>query len=113
METRPDILQGKTIKVKPAISEHAYYITVNFLNGKPLELFINSKDVTYFDWIIAFTRTFSALLRKEQDIKFLLDELKDIKTPNGGYFVKINGKSKNMGSLTANIAYAIELLLEN
>ena len=49
---RPDFLLGSTYKIKPPVSEHALYITINdiILNEdtdhetrRPYEVFINSK----------------------------------------------------------------------
>jgi hypothetical protein len=85
---RPDGLRGATYKVKPATSEHALYITINDLDGKPFEIFISSKSMDHFQWVTALTRTLSALMRQGGDITFLLEELACVHDPRGGYFKK-------------------------
>ena len=94
---RPEFLLGTTYKIKPPVSEHAFYITINdiLLNEGtdhesrfPYEIFINSKSMEHFQWVIALTRVISAVFRKGGDIKFLLEELLSVHDPNGGYYKK-------------------------
>ncbi|MGD8525313.1 MAG: NrdJb [Thioalkalispiraceae bacterium] len=111
---RPDMLLGSTYKVKTPLSEHALYITINdvILNAgtdhelrRPYEIFINSKNMDHFQWIVALTRIISAVFRKGGDITFLVDELRSVFDPRGGYFKK---GGKYMPSLVAEIGDAIE-----
>lgn len=82
---RPHYLTGGTYKLKPDNSRPAYYITINYSDsGAPLEIFINTKDVSSQSWIIALTRMLSALFRKGGDISFILEELSAIHDPTGG-----------------------------
>ena len=94
---RPDRLVGSTYKVKTPDSDHALYITINdmILNvgtktekRVPFELFMNSKNMTNYQWMTALTRLVSAVFRKGGDITFLVVELKGIFDPNCGYFPK-------------------------
>jgi len=111
---RPDILLGSTYKVKTPLSEHALYVTINdvILNEgtphelrRPFEIFINSKNMDHFQWIVALTRIVSAVFRKGGDVTFLVEELKAVFDPRGGYFKK---GGKYMPSLVAEIGDAIE-----
>lgn len=111
---RPAFLRGATYKIKEPTSEHALYITINdiLLNcdteheeWHPYEIFINSKNVDHFQWVVALTRTISAVFRKGGDITFLVKELKDIFDPKGGYFIKGKGFCP---SLIAHIGMIIE-----
>lgn len=111
---RPDMLIGSTYKVKTPLSEHALYITVNdvILNPgtknelrRPFEIFINSKNMDHFQWIVALTRIISAVFRKGGDVTFLVEELRSVFDPKGGYFKK---GGKFMPSLVAEIGDAIE-----
>ncbi len=111
---RPEMLLGSTYKVKTPQSEHALYITINdvILNRgtehemrRPYEIFINSKNMDHFQWIVALTRIISAVFRKGGDVTFLVDELRSVFDPRGGYFKK-GGKYKP--SLVAEIGDAIE-----
>ncbi len=94
---RPELLQGMTYKIKTPLSEHAMYVTINdiILNPgtehelrRPFEIFINSKNMEHFQWIIALTRILSAVFRKGGDVVFLVDELRSVFDPQGGYFKK-------------------------
>ncbi|MEO8443823.1 MAG: NrdJb, partial [Gammaproteobacteria bacterium] len=62
---RPEMLQGSTYKVKTPVSDHAMYVTINdvILNPgteheqrRPFEIFINSKNLDHYQWIVALTR---------------------------------------------------------
>ena len=94
---RPESLQGITYKIKTPLSEHALYVTINdiVLNPgtehelrRPFEIFINSKNMEHFQWIIALTRILSAVFRKGGDVTFLVDEMHSVFDPQGGYFKK-------------------------
>ena len=111
---RPEMLLGSTYKVKTPLSEHALYITVNdiILNAgtehelrRPFEIFINSKNMDHFQWIVAITRIISAVFRKGGDVTFLVEELRAVFDPRGGYFKK---GGKYMPSLVAEIGDVIE-----
>ena len=111
---RPDMLVGSTYKIKTPLSEHALYVTINdmILNAgtehelrRPFEIFINSKNMDHFQWIVALTRIVSAVFRKGGDVTFLVDELRSVFDPRGGYFKK---GGKYMPSLVAEIGDAIE-----
>lgn len=111
---RPDVLPGATYKVKTPLSDHALYITINdiVLNQgtpdeirRPFEIFINSKAMEHFQWIVALTRIISAVFRKGGDVTFLVEELRSVFDPKGGYFKK---GGKYMPSLVAEIGDVIE-----
>jgi hypothetical protein len=111
---RPEMLYGSTYKIKTPQSEHALYITVNdmILNmgteheeRRPYEVFINSKNMEHFQWVLALTRVISAVFRKGGDITFMVEELKAVFDPKGGYFKK---GGVYMPSLVAEIGHAIE-----
>ncbi len=111
---RPELLMGSTYKIKTPNSEHALYVTINdiILNQgtehelrRPFEMFINSKNMDQFQWIVALTRVASAVFRKGGDVTFLAEELKAVFDPHGGYF-KRGGKF--MPSVVAEIGDALE-----
>ncbi len=112
--SRPEALAGSTYKIKTPLSDHALYLTINdiVLNEgtdhelrRPFEVFINSKNMDHFQWIVALTRVISAVFRKGGDCTFLVEELKAVFDPQGGYF-KSGGRF--MPSLVAEIGWAIE-----
>ena len=111
---RPPHLYGKTYKIKSPLSHpHALYVTINDLvinpNTKverryPYEIFLNSKNMDHFQWMVALTRIISAVFRKGGDIAFIPDEMKAIFDPRGGYFKG----SQFIPSLVAEIGDVLE-----
>lgn len=92
---RPEHLEGTTYKIKTPGSDHALYVTINdvILNQgseheirRPFEIFINSKNMDHFQWIVALTRIISAVFRKGGDCTFLVEEMHSVFDPRGGYF---------------------------
>lgn len=111
---RPEVLVGSTYKIKSPLVEHAMYVTINdiVLNPgtehelrRPFEVFINSKNMDHFQWIVALTRIMSAVFRKGGDVTFLVDEMKAVFDPRGGYF-KAGGVY--MPSIVAEIGAVVE-----
>ncbi len=111
---RPDQLIGATYKIKSPLVEHALYVTINdiVLNPgtehelrRPFEIFVNSKSMEHFQWIVALTRIMSAVFRKGGDVTFLVEELKAVFDPRGGYF-KAGGIY--MPSIVAELGAVIE-----
>ena len=111
---RPEMLIGSTYKVKTPVSDHAMYITINDIvlnegtkheKRRPFEIFINSKNLDHYQWIVALTRIISAVFRKGGDVIFLVDELKAVFDPRGGYW-KPGGKF--MPSIIAELGYIVE-----
>jgi hypothetical protein len=116
--SRPDKLVGNTYKIKTPVTEHALYITINDVmmnegtpqeHRRPFEIFINSKNMEHFQWIVALTRVMSAVFRKGGDVTFLVEELKSVFEPSGGYFKK---GGKFIPSLVAEIGEVVEQHLQ-
>jgi hypothetical protein len=111
---RPEVLIGSTYKIKSPLVEHAMYVTINdiVLNAgtehesrRPFEIFVNSKSMEHFQWIVALTRIMSAVFRKGGDVTFLVEEMKAVFDPRGGYF-KAGGVY--MPSLVAELGAIVE-----
>jgi len=107
-------LEGSTYKIKTPLDDHAMYVTINDIvlnhgteheQRRPFEIFINSKNMDHFQWIVALTRLMSAVFRKGGDVTFLPAELQAVFDPKGGYF-KPGGKF--MPSIVAEIGAVIE-----
>ena len=116
--SRPDKLVGNTYKIKTPVTEHALYITINDVimnegtpqeHRRPFEIFINSKNMDHFQWIVALTRVMSAVFRKGGDVTFLVEELHSVFDPSGGYFKK---GGKYIPSLVAEIGEVLEQHLQ-
>ena len=115
---RPEVLIGSTYKIKTPVSDHAMYVTINDIvlnegtvheQRRPFEVFINSKNLDHYQWIVALTRIVSAVFRKGGDVTFLVDELKAVFDPRGGYW---QPGGKFMPSIIAELGYVIEKHLQ-
>jgi hypothetical protein len=115
---RPDVLIGSTYKIKTPVSDHAMYVTINDIvlnegtpneQRRPFEIFINSKNLDHFQWIVALTRILSAVFRKGGDVTFLVDEMKAVFDPRGGYW---QAGGKFMPSIIAELGYVVEKHLQ-
>ena len=111
---RPEMLVGSTYKVKTPVSDHAMYVTINdiILNQgtehekrRPFEIFINSKNLDHYQWIVALTRIISAVFRKGGDVTFLVEELKAVFDTRGGYW-QTGGRF--MPSIIAELGHIVE-----
>ena len=115
---RPEVLIGSTYKIKTPVSDHAMYVTINdivlnegteYEQRRPFEIFINSKNLDHFQWIVALTRIISAVFRKGGDVTFLVDEMKAVFDPRGGYW---QPGGKFMPSIIAELGYVVEKHLQ-
>lgn len=111
---RPERLDGSTYKIKSPLFEHALYVTINDIvlnegtaheSRRPFEVFINSKNMDHFQWAVALTRIMSAVFRKGGDVTFIVEELKAVFDPRGGYF-KAGGVY--MPSIVAELGFVVE-----
>lgn len=116
---RPERITGSTYKVKTPVTEHAFYITINDVimnegtpeeHRRPFEIFVNSKNMDHFQWIVGLTRVMSAVFRKGGDVTFLIEELVSVFDPNGGYYKK---GGKYVPSLVAELGQVVEMHLQN
>jgi len=114
---RPETLEGSTYKIKTPLTDHALYVTINDIvlnhgtpheKRRPFEIFINSKSMEHFQWIVALTRIVSAVFRKGGDVTFLVEELRSVFDPRGGYFKK----GRYTPSLVAELGDVIECHLK-
>ena len=105
---RPDVVNAKVYKVKSAFVKNSVFITLSYIDTddgrKPIEIFINSKDLNRSAEYVVLTRLISAIFRRATDPMFILEELHGIHDPNGGSFK--NGKYFH--SFYAEVAHVIE-----
>src|SRR5258708_1624330 len=111
---RPEVLIGSTYKIKTPVSDHAMYVTINDIvlnegtpheQRRPFEVFINSKNLDHFQWIVALTRVISAVFRTGGDTTFLSHELKPLFDPKARHCQPVG---KLIPSTTAYLGYAIQ-----
>ena len=105
---RPEVVDAKVYKLKSAFVKNSVFITLSYINDnskvRPIEIFINSKDLTRAPEYVVLTRLVSAIFRRSNDPMFILEELQGIFDPNGGTFKE----GKYYHSFYAEIADVIE-----
>ena len=88
--TRPEVVDAKVYKLKSAFVKNSVFVTLSYVNQNgiisPIEIFINSKDLTRAPEYVVLTRLISAIFRRKADPTFILEELKGIFDPNGGSY---------------------------
>lgn len=109
VEPRPEELEGYTYKIRYPGLDQAFYVTINDYvssdnSRRPFEIFINSKSVKHQEWIVALTRMISAIFRRGGDVTFIIEELKQVFSAQGGAFIN----RKYVPSLVAHIGSTIE-----
>ncbi|WP_443478622.1 adenosylcobalamin-dependent ribonucleoside-diphosphate reductase [Novosphingobium aerophilum] len=95
---RPQVLPGKTIKIKWPVDGENYYLTINDYvaqDGRriPFEIFINTSSAENFETMAALTRTLSAVCRRG-DARFIFEELERVHSAKGGAFVALDHDTK-------------------
>jgi len=105
---RTEKLEGATYKLRWPDSEHAMYVTINDIEHdgrrRPFEIFVNSKNLEHYAWVVALTRMISAVFRRGGEVAFVAEELKQVFDPRGGQWA--NGHY--VPSLVAAIGEVIE-----
>ena len=105
---RSDKLSGATYKLRWPDSEHAMYVTINDIEQdgvrRPFEVFVNSKNLEHYAWVVALTRMISAVFRRGGEVAFVAEELKQVFDPRGGQW----SNGRYVGSLVAAIGDIIE-----
>lgn len=90
---RPETVDAKVYRLKSRFVKENLYVTLSYIKdeegkNRPIEIFIYSKDLSKLPEYTMLTRLISAIFRHFNNPKFILDELKSIYDPNGGYFLK-------------------------
>jgi ribonucleoside-diphosphate reductase alpha chain len=105
---RSEKLTGATYKLRWPDSEHAMYVTINDIEQdgipRPFEIFVNSKNLEHYAWVVALTRMISAVFRRGGEVAFVAEELKQVFDPRGGQW----SNGRYVGSLVAAIGDIIE-----
>src|SRR3954451_2087249 len=105
---RSDKLVGATYKLRWPDSEHAMYVTINDVEQdgvrRPFEVFVNSKNLEHYAWVVALTRMISAVFRRGGEVAFVAEELKQVFDPRGGQW----SNGRYVPSLVAAIGEVLE-----
>lgn len=106
--TRPEHIDGTTTKLKLNLAnghELTFYVTVNCADGKPVEVFVNVKDATYWEHLTAVTVMISRMLQAGIPAKIIADDLKQIHSPHTFHMVRGGG---SVPSVYARIGMVLE-----
>jgi ribonucleoside-diphosphate reductase alpha chain len=105
---RAEKLSGATYKLRWPDAEHAMYVTINDVEQdgitRPFEVFVNSKNLEHYAWVVALTRMISAVFRRGGEVAFVAEELKQVFDPRGGQW----SNGRYVPSLVAAIGDVIE-----
>ena len=105
---RSDKLVGATYKLRWPDSEHAMYVTINDVEQdglrRPFEVFVNSKNLEHYSWVVALTRMISAVFRRGGEVAFVAEELQQVFDPRGGQW----SQGRYIPSLVAAIGAVLE-----
>jgi ribonucleoside-diphosphate reductase alpha chain len=105
---RAEKLTRATYKLRWPDSEHAMYVTINDIEQegvrRPFEVFVNSKNLEHYAWVVALTRMISAVFRRGGEVAFVAEELKQVFDPRSGQW----SNGHYVGSLVAAIGEIIE-----
>ena len=108
---RPEVIDAKVYKLNSSFVQYSVFITLSYVKDnsgiRPMEIFINSKDLTRAPEYVMLTRLISAIFQRSDDPMFILEELQGIFDPNGG----IIKDGKYYHSFYAEIADVIERFL--
>ena len=76
---RPEVVDAKVYKLKSAFVKNSVFITLGYITEndilRPVEIFINSKDLTKTPEYVVLTRLISAIFRRSGDPMFILFQL--------------------------------------
>lgn len=111
--SRPEVTEARVYRLRSGFVNNSVFVTLGYIRensrNRPIEIFINSKDLTRAAEYAVLTRLISAIFRKSTDPTFILEELRGIYDPNGGYFKD----GKYIHSFYAEIAKVIEQFFED
>lgn len=113
MSDRPHRLDNTTYKLRSPHFTEAVYVTISDeeIDGekRPVEIFLNSKDMKNYQWVSCMTRLVSRQLRYAPKFPvFVVEELCETFDPSqGGYYIPGTGEWVN--SFIAHIGWTLKL----
>jgi ribonucleoside-diphosphate reductase alpha chain len=81
------VVEARRYRIKwPPTGENTY-ITITRHEGKPFEVFITTANAQNAEWVNALSRLLTAVLRRGGDVRFLVEQLSEVHSANGGGFI--------------------------
>lgn len=105
--TRPEAVEGRTTKLKLNLDngdELSFYVTINSIDGKPFEMFVNVKNAVYWEHLTAITVMVSRMLQAGIPAQTIADDLKQIQSPHTAHWMT----GGRVPSVYARIGMALE-----
>jgi ribonucleoside-diphosphate reductase alpha chain len=102
-QKRPTVLYGETHKLTNHAKSYNLYLTVNYNNNKPFEVFIDGSHTDATQWVKALSRLISAMLRGHDEsfsLDFIGKELSKISSDEGYH---TGGKGGYVAGITQHI----------
>ena len=100
---RPKTITGRTTKIKPGHISEALYITINDIDGRLHEIFVNTKNVDLAEHAQIVTRLVSAAWRQAPNPEFIVEELKAVQSHDAYFY-----EGRFYSSIYAHIGSIIE-----
>ncbi len=101
---RPLYLPGGTYRIKTHVYEHSFYVTINTLDGRPYEIFINTRNEDCVMWLASQTLSWSAIFREVSDLTFLIKGMLKVVDPKGAH----QAHERFHKSIVAEIGYILD-----
>ena len=110
---RPETLRGSTRRIKWPTLSASLYLTVNYLEEVPHEVFFNSKDARLHDWMVATSLMITSILRRGGDVGFIARELQQVQSLHDNAFAQgpHDSHPRNYSSLISLVGAHLEELL--
>lgn len=106
---RPNVLDGKTYKIKPNPNEASIFITINDSEDALFEIFFTTNNATHQEYLDGLSRSLTTLWRRGIDTEHLIDEFCRYESPSGGTFYEYEpGKHKRLKSILDAIGTVIK-----
>ena len=80
------IMNSRTYKIRPPIYDEALYFTI-VGDDKPESFFINSKEMSGYQWIVSLMTSYSRQIAAGIPIANVIADMSEAFDPNGDYIV--------------------------
>ena len=112
LRERPRVVHGATYKLKWPQNGENIYVTVNHAGREPLEVFIKHADSRLTEWTDALSRMITGVLRRGGDFRFLVDQLEQVGSANGGAFLDGKFRLSQVGAIAGVLEQEFKRLRE-
>jgi ribonucleoside-diphosphate reductase alpha chain len=106
---RPDVVEGRTYKVKFSPTEPSMYICINDLEDSPLEIFFKVNNSMHQEYLDGLSRAITSLWRRGIPAEHLFNEFCEYVSPNAGSWYEIrHGKKVYLKSILHAIGLTVQ-----